>query len=74
MAYISSIDNPIKKLRKNDGSNNDILETESYARALAKFSTQCGTPLTIGVQGEWGSGKTSMLNMMQDIIIIPQEN
>ena len=68
MAYISSIDNPIKKLRKNDGSNNDILETESYARALAKFSIECGTPLTIGVQGEWGSGKTSMLHMMQDII------
>ncbi|MCT7518984.1 KAP family P-loop NTPase fold protein [Aliarcobacter cryaerophilus] len=68
MAYISLIDNPIKKLKKNDGSSNDILETETYARALAKFSTECGTPLTIGVQGEWGSGKTSMLNMMQDII------
>ena len=68
MAYISSIDNPVKSLKKLDGSNNDILETESYARALAKFSIECGTPLTIGVQGEWGSGKTSMLHMMQDII------
>lgn len=68
MAYISSIDNPVKSLKKLDGSNNDILETESYARALSKFSIECGTPLTIGVQGEWGSGKTSMLHMMQDII------
>ena len=68
MAYISSIDNPVKSLKQLDGSNNDILETESYARALAKFSIECGTPLTIGIQGEWGSGKTSMLHMMQDII------
>ena len=29
---------------------------------------KCETPLTIGIQGEWGSGKTSLLNMMREDI------
>jgi hypothetical protein len=68
MSEISSIDHPIKKIKDKDGTSYDILETESYAKALAKFAMECGTPLTIGVQGEWGSGKTSLLNMMQEVI------
>lgn len=67
MSSISSVDLPIKS-KKNDGTSADLLQTQSYAQALAKFSMECGTPLTIGVQGEWGSGKTSLLNMMQDVI------
>ena len=68
MAEISLIDHPIENLFKPDGTNADMLQVQSYARALAKFTMECGTPLTIGVQGEWGSGKTSLLNMIQDII------
>jgi hypothetical protein len=68
LAEISLIDHPVKSLLKLDGTNADMLQIESYARALAKFTMECGTPLTIGVQGEWGSGKTSLLNMIQDII------
>jgi energy-coupling factor transporter ATP-binding protein EcfA2 len=55
--------------RDNAGKNNpDKLGTGQYARALAKFAVECDTPLTIGVQGEWGSGKTSLLNMMKEDI------
>jgi hypothetical protein len=43
----------------------DRLGTQSYANALAQFIIECDTPLTIGIQGEWGSGKTSLLNMIQ---------
>ena len=55
--------------REDAGKNNpDKLGTGQYARALAKFAVECDTPLTIGVQGEWGSGKTSLLNMMKEDI------
>ena len=65
---ISSKDHPITNINNPDGSRSDLLETESYAQALAKFAMECETPLTIGVQGEWGSGKTSLLNMIEEII------
>lgn len=29
------------------------------------FTLDCETPLTIAVQGAWGSGKTSMMNMLR---------
>ena len=32
---------------------------------LAQFVSLCETPMTIGIQGEWGSGKTSLMNMIQ---------
>ena len=46
----------------------DTLKTFNYAKALAEHIKECGTPLTVGVQGEWGSGKTSLLNMMKEQI------
>lgn len=36
-----------------------------YADALADFVVQCDTPLTIGIQGDWGSGKTSLMNLVR---------
>ena len=36
-----------------------------YAAALSKFVLNCETPMTVGLQGEWGSGKTSLMNMMR---------
>ena len=41
---------------------NDSLGTDIFAAALVDFIATTDTPLTIGVQGEWGSGKTSLLN------------
>jgi hypothetical protein len=43
----------------------DLLSTHDYAAGLAKFILDCETPLTIGVQGEWGSGKTSVMKMVR---------
>ena len=42
----------------------DSLEISSYHEALVDFIKQTDTPMTIGVQGEWGSGKTSLLNQI----------
>ena len=44
---------------------NDILQIKDYALALAQFISECQTPMTIGVQGDWGIGKTSMLNTVK---------
>ena len=42
----------------------DSLKIASYHEALVDFIKQTDTPMTIGVQGEWGSGKTSLLNQI----------
>lgn len=43
----------------------DHLDAEIYARALADFIRQADTPLTIGIQGGWGSGKTSLFSLIR---------
>ena len=43
----------------------DRLQLMPYAEALKKFIESCDTPMTVGLQGDWGSGKTSMLNMLR---------
>ena len=40
----------------------DLLGISAYSDALSKFIETAPTPITIGVQGEWGSGKTSLIN------------
>ena len=36
-----------------------------YADALTDFIKSCETPLTVGIQGDWGIGKTSLLNLVR---------
>ena len=43
----------------------DRLNLFSYADALKEFIQTCDTPMTVGLQGDWGSGKTSMMNMLR---------
>lgn len=40
----------------------------SYARSLSEFIQGCGTPFTIAVQGDWGTGKTSIMRMVEDCL------
>ena len=40
----------------------DTLNISKHADALTEFIKYSSTPMTIGIQGEWGSGKTSLLN------------
>ena len=43
----------------------DGLDFMPYVQALVDVCTTASTPLTIGVFGTWGSGKTSLLKMVQ---------
>lgn len=41
----------------------DLFGLNPYIDGLAEFINMCATPLTIAIQGDWGSGKTSMMEM-----------
>lgn len=60
-------DTPVEKLE------DDLFNITTYVNGLCSFIGSCDTPMTISIQGDWGSGKTSMMNMirvkMQDTII-----
>ena len=60
MAYTSNI---IDKPRK-EGAE-DLLVVDKYTTALIKFIETCQMPTTLAIQGEWGSGKTSLLNQIR---------
>lgn len=46
----------------------EALDIRDYAESLVEFIDHCATPLTIGIQGEWGSGKTSVMYMMVELL------
>ena len=60
MAKCGFQDTPIKK------ENEERLGLGEYAGALAEFIERCDTPMTISIQGDWGSGKTSMIHLIMN--------
>ena len=57
-------DKPVEISVRTEIKHFDHLGLFDYAEALANFIKDCETPMTIGVQGDWGIGKTSLLNMI----------
>ena len=55
--------NIIDKPRK-EGAE-DLLGVDKYTNALIQFIETCQMPTTLAIQGEWGSGKTSLLNQIR---------
>ena len=53
-------DKPIESL------GSDIFKVEQYITVLCSFITECKTPMTIAMQGDWDSSKTSMMNMIKE--------
>ncbi len=43
----------------------DTLNLLPYAEALRDFIHDCEPPMTIGIQGDWGIGRTSLMNMLR---------
>ena len=56
------VDEPIKPFLKGEIGQEDRLGINDYAQALQTFIENTDTPMTVGIQGEWGSGKTSLMN------------
>lgn len=47
----------------------DRLNMKAYAAALTDFVKEAEAPLTIALQGEWGSGKTSLMNSLKASLV-----
>lgn len=43
----------------------DELHLDAYITGLTEFIRTCRTPMTISLQGSWGSGKSSMMNLLE---------
>lgn len=55
-------DNEIRKVAE------DALGFKAWAKTLEEIICTSKTPITIGVYGEWGSGKTSLMRMTEDLL------
>ena len=44
----------------------DLFGIDKYKDALVEFIGTASTPITVAIQGEWGSGKTSLMNTLKD--------
>lgn len=60
MAGLGHSDAPIGSVE------DDALGLAPYATALSNFIDQCDTPMTVAIQGDWGTGKTSLMNMLRE--------
>lgn len=52
----------------------DEFEIRDYIGGLAAFIVECNTPLTISIQGSWGTGKTSIMNLVNNELKKNNEN
>ncbi|URZ86618.1 KAP family P-loop NTPase fold protein [Floricoccus penangensis] len=59
---IKLIDTPLT-----DGE--DFLNVTPYVNALSNIIKNCDTPMTIAIQGDWGSGKTSFMNLVKKVLM-----
>lgn len=53
-------DQPIKDIK------DESLGLREYSDFMTDFIRNCDTPLTIALQGDWGSGKTSLMNLIDN--------
>ena len=49
-------------------ANDDFLGMKPRFEALAEFIGSCSTPMTVAIQGDWGTGKTTAMNNIRNII------
>lgn len=47
----------------------DLLNAEPVAKTIARLlASRPGTPMTVGIHGDWGAGKSSVLEMVEHVI------
>lgn len=57
---LGKIDSPVERLEQ------DKLSVDAQIKGFADFILHCETPMAVAIQGAWGSGKTSFVNMVMD--------
>lgn len=55
-------------------NDKDNFGIEKFEKGLIKFIENSNTPLTIALQGEWGSGKTSLMNSLRKNLCDDEKN
>lgn len=56
-----------KLIANNDlSASSDKLGMMARFRGLAAFIQKCRTPMTVAVQGDWGTGKTTAMNIIRE--------
>ncbi|MCK5345513.1 MAG: hypothetical protein KAR20_19020, partial [Candidatus Heimdallarchaeota archaeon] len=50
------------------GIQKDCMDFEKYASMFSKIVEESPPRFTIGIFGEWGSGKTTLMNMIYDLL------
>ncbi|MBE8425116.1 hypothetical protein IQA86_19705, partial [Leptospira borgpetersenii serovar Balcanica] len=51
----------------------DLLGIDKYKNGLKRFLMSAQTPLTVAIQGEWGSGKTTLMNFLRQELCTDKE-
>lgn len=46
----------------------DLFEIQEYIDGLTEFIETCNTPMTISIQGSWGTGKTSIMQIINNTL------
>lgn len=59
-------DVPVEKRNANNPDKEDSLDFGDYSRMLAGIAVGTKGPFSIGVYGDWGMGKTSLLQLTRD--------
>ena len=59
-----------KQMDRNQGFTDkaavkDLFKIDNYIKGLSDFIKVCNTPMTISIQGSWGTGKTSIMNFIE---------
>ena len=49
-----------------ESSDQDAFGMKSYVESLSEFIKECRTPMTIAIQGAWGTGKTSLMQLVEE--------
>lgn len=47
-------------------TSGDLFDIDAYTAGLSKFIATCSCPMTIAIQGDWGTGKTSMMKRIKN--------
>ena len=51
-----------------EAAEQDLFEIQKYIDGLTGFIETCNTPMTISIQGSWGTGKTSIMQIIKNTL------